>query len=148
MNEKTTERLDKILQSTDITDFGKYINNELSEPLPSLSNYLNEHIAKRNLLVSEVVKQSGLSRDYAYAILNGNRKNPTKDRIIALCLAIGLNLTETQRALKLCGMVLYSKNKRDAAIIICINTEVYDINKVNDFLISNDLNVLETSKIS
>jgi transcriptional regulator with XRE-family HTH domain len=147
MNEKTTERLDKILHTININDFTKYSNDELGEALPSLSDYLNECIAKRNLLIADVVKRSGLSRDYAYAILNGNRKNPTKDRIIALCLAIGLNLTETQRALKLCGMVLYSKNKRDAAIIICINTEIYDIAQVNDFLISNELDVLETSKM-
>ena len=147
MNEKTTERLDKILQSADTGDFSVYNKQELSDELPSLSDYLNEYIGKKGLLVSDIVKNSGLSRDYAYAILNGNRKNPTKDRIIALCLAIHMNLVETQRALKICGMVLYSKNKRDAALIICINREIYDINKVNDFLLENELDILETSKV-
>ena len=147
MNEKTTERLDKILQSADTGDFSVYSKQELSDELPSLSDYLNEYIGKNGLLVSDIVKNSGLSRDYAYAILNGNRKNPTKDRIIALCLAIHMNLVETQRALKICGMVLYSKNKRDAALIICINREIYDINKVNDFLLENELDILETSKV-
>ena len=147
MNEKTTERLDKILQSADTGDFSEYSRRELSDELPSLSDYLNEYIGKKGLLVSDIVKRSGLSRDYAYAILNGNRKNPTKDRIIALCLAIHMNLLETQRALKICGMVLYSKIKRDAALIICINREIYDIDKVNDFLLENNLDVLETSKL-
>ena len=147
MNEKTTERLDKILQNADTGDFLKYSNQELSEELPSLSDYLNDHIGKKGLLVSDVIKRSGLSRDYAYAIINGNRKNPTKDRIIALCLATRMNLIETQRALKLCGMVLYAKNKRDAALIICINREIYDLDKVNNFLLENDLEILETSKL-
>lgn len=147
MNEKTTERLDKILQSADTGDFSAYSRRELSDELPSLSDYLNEYIGKKGLLVSDIVKRSGLSRDYAYAILNGNRKNPTKDKIVALCLAIHMNLLETQRALKICGMVLYSKNKRDAALIICINREIYDIDKVNDFLLENNLDVLETSKL-
>lgn len=148
MNENTTERLDKILQNADTSDFKKYREEELTEELPSLSDYLNEYIAKKNLLVADVVKNSRMSKDYAYALLNGNRKNPTKDRIIALCLAIGMNLLETQRALKICDMVLYSKNKRDAAIIICINREIYDIDKVNDFLLDNGLEILETSKMS
>ena len=148
MNENTTERLDKILQNADTSDFKKYREEELTEELPSLSDYLNEYIAKKNLLVADVVKNSRMSKDYAYALLNGNRKNPTKDRIIALCLAIGMNLLETQRALKICGMVLYSKNKRDAAIIICINRGIYDIDRVNDFLLDNGLEILETSKMS
>ena len=148
MNENTTERLDKILQNADTSDFKKYREEELTEELPSLSDYLNEYIAKKNLLVADVVKNSRMSKDYAYALLNGNRKNPTKDRIIALCLAIGMNLAETQRALKICGMVLYSKNKRDAAIIICINRGIYDIDRVNDFLLDNGLEILETSKMS
>lgn len=147
MNEKTTERLDKILQNADTGDFLKYSKQELSEELPSLSDYLNDHIGKKGLLVSDVIKRSGLSRDYAYAIINGNRKNPTKDRIIALCLATRMNLIETQRALKLCGMVLYAKNKRDAALIICINREIYDLDKVNNFLLENELDILETSKL-
>ena len=146
MNEKTTERLDRILQNADTGDFLEYRKHELSEELPSLSDYINEHIGKKGLLVSDIVKKSGLSRDYAYAIINGNRKNPTKDRIIALCLAMHMNLVETQRALKLCGMVLYAKNKRDAALIICINREIYDLDKVNNFLLENDLEILETSK--
>lgn len=147
MNEKTTERLDKILQNADTGDFSEYSKQELSDELPSLSDYLNEHIGKKRLLVSDIVKRSGLSRDYAYAIINGNRKKPTKDRIIALCLAMHMSLVETQRALKLCGMVLYAKNKRDAAFIICINREIYDLDKVNDFLIENELDILETSKL-
>jgi hypothetical protein len=57
-----------------------------------------------------------------------------------------MNLVETQRALKLCGMVLYAKNKRDAALIICINREIYDLDKVNNFLLENDLEILETSR--
>ena len=148
MNENETTRLDEILKNASPNDLSKFSKEELQGKLPSLADYLNEYIAKHNLSVPEIIKQSLLSKDYAYAILNGNRKNPTKDRIIALCLAMHMNLKSAERALKLNDMVLYSKNKRDAAIIICFNREIYDIDKVNYFLEDNELPILETSKVS
>ncbi|MBR4344627.1 MAG: hypothetical protein IKP88_18320 [Lachnospiraceae bacterium] len=148
MNEDTTSRLDEILKKAGPKDFSKFSEEDLKENLPSLADYLNEYIAKEGLVLSDIVKKSTLSKDYAYAILNGNRSKPTKDRIIALCLAMHMDLKSVQRALKLCEMVLYSKNKRDAAFIICFNNEIYDIDKVNSFLEENNLAILETSKLS
>ncbi len=148
MNEDTTSKLEEILKGTNPNEFSQFSKNELPNNLPSLSDYLNEYIAKHNLIVSDIIKSSNLSKDYAYAILNGHRKNPAKDRIIALCLAMHMDYKSAERALKLCDTLLYAKNKRDAAFIICFNKEIYNLEDVNDFLVKNNLDPLETCKNS
>lgn len=147
MDENETSRLDSILENADLDDFDAFIARADKEGYGSLSEYLNVYIAKHELVLSDIVRKSQLSRDYAYAIFNGHKASPTRDRVIAICIAMGMNLQETQRALKICNAgVLYSKNDRDAAVIICINREIYDIDKVNEFLYNHSMDVLKTSK--
>lgn len=147
MEEKETSTLDNILQNATLDDFEKYISQVNTDSYSELSDYLNDYIAQHNLVLSDVIKKSLMSRDYAYSIFNGHKKNPTRDRVIALCLACDMNYSEVQRALKICNAgTLYSKNNRDAAIIICINRGVKNIDDVNEFLYSHDMNPLKTSK--
>ena len=150
MNEYKTYEQDKILSFADTDEFEQYIdkyqikqNNEVD-----IKEYFNTYIGEHNLELKEVVKKSDIPRDYAYGILNGNRKNPSRDRIIALCLACNMNLTDTNRALKIAKhSPLYSKVNRDAAIIIMINREEYSVQIVNEFLYGHNLDTLKTSKI-
>lgn len=145
MNEKETRQLEDFLKNASLDDLEKYIG-ETGEA-GSLSDYLNEYIAQHNLVLADIIRASNMSRDYAYSIFNGNRKNPTRDRVIAICLACHMDYAHTQRALKLCNAgVLYAKNNRDAAITICINRGIFDIGEVNEFLFSHDMEVLKTSK--
>lgn len=147
MEEKETSTLDNILQNATLNDFEKYISQVNTDSYSELSDYLNDYIAQHNLVLSEVIKKSLMSRDYAYSIFNGHKKNPTRDRVIAICLACDMNYSEVQRALKICNAgTLYSKNNRDAAIIICINRGVKNIDDVNEFLYSHDMDPLKTSK--
>lgn len=147
MSEKETSTLDSILQNSTLEDFEKYIRVDNKNSYNCLADYLNDYIGIKGFALSEVIKRSLLSRDYAYSIFNGHRQNPTRDRVIAICLALEMSLEEVQRCLKLCNAgTLYSKNNRDAAIIICINREVYDIDKVNNFLYEHNMEPLKTSK--
>ena len=146
MSEKDTQQLEAFLKNAKVEDLETYINMEKGES-GSLADFLNDYIATHNLVLADVIKASLMSRDYAYSIFNGNRKNPTRDRVIAICLACHMDYTQTQRALKLCNAgVLYAKNNRDAAITICINREIFDVIKVNEFLYSHDMDTLKTSK--
>lgn len=145
--EKETQKLEEFLKNASLEDYDKYISSENTDHAESLHSFLNEYIAEHHLVLADVIKNSLLSRDYAYSIFNGNRKNPTRDRVIAICLASHMNLAQTQRALKLCNAgILYAKNNRDAAITICINREIYDLDKVNEFLFDHDMEILKTSK--
>lgn len=70
---------------------------------------------------SEIIKKSGIERTYAYQIFN-KRRMPGRDKILELSIGMGLSLKETQRGLKIGNEpILYSRNKRDAIIIFCIN---------------------------
>ena len=147
MNEKKTEALDNILKSATLKDFEKIAKNEIQEGVPSLSAYLENYLAAHSLDKSTVIKDSLMDRYYAYGIINGNSRNPTRDRVIALCLAMHMTLDEAQRALRLAKLgALYSKNSRDAIIIIAFNSGTYNVLELNDFLYEHDQDILETSK--
>lgn len=146
MNEKPTYELDKILSSVEPEHFNRYRNEESTDSQMSINEFFNWYIGCHGLQLSEVIRSSDIPANYAYGILNGNRANPSRDRVIALCLACHMNLTDTNRALKTAGLSpLYSKVSRDAAIIIMINKCEYNIDIINEFLYGHNLNILSTS---
>ena len=132
MNEKPTYELDKILSSVEPEHFNRYRNEEDTDSQMSVSEFFNRYIGSYGLQLSDVIRQSDIPANYAYGILNGNRTNPSHDRVIALCIACHMNLTDT-------------KVSRDAAIIIMINKCEYDIGIINEFLYGHNLNILSTS---
>ena len=63
--------------------------------------------------------------------------------IIRFCLAGRFNWKETNRALKLYGMSeLYSKNPRDACMMVAINHRIFDVYQVDEMLRKNGLDGL------
>lgn len=88
----------------------------------SFSSYFNDYLANhQELKTAQIIKDSCLSRKYAYEIINGTKK-ASRDRIIALCFAAHMNLDEVNHALIYAGHnQLYAKNMRDAVIILVIN---------------------------
>ena len=144
---KDTEEINEIIKTVRIKEISEFLQKEITERLPSISEFFSEYIQEHKLMAAQVIKISGLSPDYAYAILNGNRKNPARDRIIALCLAMRMSLKEAQHALKLCKTFLYAKDKRDAVIIVCFNQRIFDVNEVNLILSDFGLKELEVSKL-
>lgn len=128
----TTERLDGILkQVKSEKDIREYMSKYTETSCESFSVYLNSYIAQHRLNVADVIKRSNISRNYVYNIINGDR-NPGRDKVIALCIGAGMNYKEINRALKIAKLgVLYSKNPRDARIIIEINKGVKNVMELN-----------------
>ena len=59
-----------------------------------------------------------------YLLLDG-RRSPSRDKVISLCLALKLELPETQRALTLTkNGQLYSKSKRDSILIFALGKKL------------------------
>ena len=136
---KTTQETDKFLESSSLEDFNKYLTGDYMSDYRDITDYLQKYMEAHSLEVSDVIKQSCLDRYYANQILNGTRKNPGRDKLIPLCLAMHMDLTETNRALKISKAgTLYSKDKRDAIIILCINRGIFDVMKVNEALYENN----------
>ncbi len=96
-----------------------------------LSIYLNNIMAKKGLVKSEVIKKTEFSEVMGYQIFSGIRL-PSRDSLICICAAMNLTLDETQALLKIAGLAgLYPKSKRDSIVIkgISENKTVAQINE-------------------
>lgn len=99
-----------------------------------LEEYFKKLLAEKNLERSEVIERSGLNREYAYHILSGKRKNPSRQKILALAIALGLNLEETQYLLRYARHgALYPRNAWDAVIISAIEQKL-SVMQTNELL--------------
>ena len=126
MDEKTTRELMNILnevkQEKQLED---YVGT-LSETLPARE--FHEYFASlpevSALEKAALARRTGLDRSYCYQLLNGTRR-PGRDNAIVLCIAAGLDLVHTQRALEIANLgILYAKNRRDAILIFSINRKL------------------------
>ena len=131
MGEKLTEELlNELLFSDSLETF---LVKDISGTREGLPEHLNHLLFKKNLKKSEVVKRSRLNATFAYQIFSGDR-NASRNKILQLAFAMGLDLRETQGLLKLSGTnELYCKDRRDAIIIYCI-TKQMTLDDVDDTL--------------
>ncbi|WP_297037261.1 helix-turn-helix transcriptional regulator [uncultured Enorma sp.] len=87
----------------------------------TLVKYLNELLEQNGLKRAEVVRAAGINETFGYQIFKGQR-NPARDKVLQLALAMGLSLRETNRLLKAAGAnELYCKDRRDAIVLFCID---------------------------
>lgn len=103
-----------------------------------LEALMKEHgISKKNLII-----RANIERGYAYQIFRGDRA-PSRDKLLQLAIGLSATLEETQKLLKLGGKSeLYSRVRRDAAILFCIEKK-YSIIDTQIFLSDRDLPLLK-----
>lgn len=113
---KTTQELFDLMKRTQ--EFDSYMQNTREERVNiTVSAALELLLTKKNRNKSKSIEASGLDRTYAYQIFSGI-KQPSRDKLLALCLGMELTLEETQTLLKQTGYpVLYPRTERDCAII-------------------------------
>ena len=112
--------------------------------IPALSDMINRWLADGRTTIAELMKRSRINRNYGYNIINGKRLNPSRDKIIALCIAAGLTVGETQETLAAAKAgPLYYRNERDVRIAGALNNGVRDVLKVNLMLSEHGLEPLE-----
>ena len=118
--QKTTDQLmNEIQNSHEIEKFLENNNGEFTEE--PLCDHLEHLLKEKKLQNSKVVARSGLNRIYGYQILSGKRV-PSRDKLIALCFGMMLDIDETDDLLKYAGYnPLYARNKRDSIIIFAIS---------------------------
>ena len=109
----TEELLDELLSASDPQTF--FESYEVRER--TLSDYLRELIER-----ADAIHRSGLNETYGYQLFEGQRANPSRDKVLQLVFGMGLTLKEAGRLMKIAGVSpLYCKNRRDAIIIFCVN---------------------------
>ena len=130
--EKTTERLEKILKNTKSDeDARKYIDENTVGTFGSFKEFFDSYIGAKQLDIKELKKNSGISPNYFYNVLNADR-NPRRDKILALCIAAGMSYDETNKGLRLANVgALNPKDERDAVIAVGINNRIRSVMKLN-----------------
>lgn len=125
VSEKSTDELtNEIIQSDNIADYleknGEYLKDI------SLSDELNRLLDEKKLKKSEVIAASGITLTYAYDLFSGyKKKKPSRNVILSLALAMGLDTDETQRLLKISGNgALYPRVPRDSVIMYAVNNSL------------------------
>lgn len=98
-----------------------------SVPPLNTQTYLMQMLREHKLTKRAVIQEAGLERSTGYMIFLGKR-NPKRNTLLSLALAMRLTLQETQRLLKIAQRgELYPKNRRDAAIVYCIHHQLKPI---------------------
>lgn len=106
-----------------------------------------EYIAEHSIAIADVVHRCRgiLSKSYVYDILNGTKRNPSRDVVLLLCIAVHADRKQTRRLLEKYGhRDLYAKDTRDIIIATYINNKEYDIDRINDELFQYHLSPLST----
>ena len=143
MEKETTRSLSKKLQNIRDDKEAEQFINDYSD-MDSLHGFLNGLMAENGIAIPELIESSGISRNYIYNILSGERANPSRDKVIAICIGLGATFSQTNRALELVKhSAIYPKDERDARIAIAINQCVRNVTDVNITLEKNGLKPLD-----
>jgi len=121
------------------------MNNKLQEYLNqnksiSFSELLFQFIDNSGLTDSEVYNKVNIDRRLFSKIRCSEDYIPKKNNIIKLCLALKLNMVDTNKLLCSAGYSLSTTNDSDLVLLYCIENNIYDI--VNDYLFTYTNTVL------
>jgi DNA-binding phage protein len=136
MKESTTKKLEEILLNIDDeNELDQFLKNTPQKhPLMNFAEYLQSFLRDDEQARSSLCRSSGIERTYFYHILSG-AKQPGRDKILRICIAMKMSADEAQQALR-CGnqAVLYAKNMHDAVILFVLQHQlsVTDANELLD----------------
>lgn len=138
---KTTFLLQELKESTSIYEYLKANHGLFAET--AFSEYLNQIIRNNKISKAELVSKSGLSKSYAYALLSGERKPSTRNRVISLAFCVNATLDETQNLLAFSEFhILSPKVQRDSAVIFALEQGL-DYYQLLDLLFDLNLEGME-----
>ncbi len=104
-------------------EFLSYDMNVILQPL----------MKRQGLSKAELARRAKISDVYLFQILSGRRK-PSRDKLLCICIAMELNVSETQTILKECHeAALYVKDRRDAVILYGLERS-WNVSEIDDAL--------------
>ena len=104
----------------------------------SFNDCLRRIIREKNLIESDVYKRANLTKQAFNGIYNEG-KVPKKNNVLALCIGLRLNIDEADDFIEKAGYSFSSGNKHDYIVRYFIENEDYNIYKINEILINEDL---------
>ena len=136
MKESSTQDLSRELMSESNLD--AYLSR--NQPVFSdedVANLLNRLYQRTDLSKAALARKAGMSEVYLHQVFAG-RRNPSRDRLLCLCVGLETTLEEAQRLLKQASYApLYPRLKRDAIISFGIVHHM-ELGEINDKLFSEN----------
>ena len=125
-----------------LEDFERDFPEEFLKDDCRVGDYLRKLLFKYDKDASAVSDKARLSFSYVGLITNGKKNNPSRDALIAICLAIGTTFEEAQYLLKYAGHApLYVRRRRDVVIWFGF-MKGQDVDTVNDNLYARGMKTL------
>ena len=115
MSKDTSQLKNELSVTKNIDEF--IANNQENFREYTLGEYLNHLLSVKNLSKAEVIQKSCLEQTYAYHIFAGRKKNPSRNKVLSIALAMQLSPDETQYLLYYAGAEqLYVRNSWDSVL--------------------------------
>ena len=125
-----------------LEDFERDFPEEFLKDDCRVGDYLRKLLFKYDKDSAAVSREAGLSFSYVGLIINKKKNNPSRDALIAICLAIGTTFEEAQYLLKYAGHApLYVRRRRDVVIWFGF-MKGQDVDTVNDNLYARGMKTL------
>ena len=138
MNEKNTDTLQQELMSTNNLDRFLTENDASFRDVP-LQEAIQRIFDEKGVSKAQLAKQSGISEVYLHQLFSG-RRFPSRSRLLCLCFGLGATVDEAQSLLQQARHApLYSRDRRDAIIIIFALSHHMTLFEVNDKLFTENL---------
>lgn len=117
---------------------GKNLKDVMKNPGMTFQKRLFQLIDNSPFDDVEVYKRANLTRQLFSAIRCNPNYKPKKKTVVALAIALKLDLATTQELLSSAGMILSASHKFDLIIIYFITNGIYDIYEINAALFEYD----------
>ncbi len=138
LNMLKTGRIDEIM--TALEDAQQPSFSAASFPV-FMEDMLREHHVSRK----KIALRAGLSQDYTYKLLRGDKHTTERDYIIAICMAAEMTFAQTQHALSIYGMPVLSTQDPRSYLIIRAIQHRDSMDTLNDMLEHAGFPILRTS---
>ena len=135
---KSTDELNRLLENVRPEQLENYLTihqRDMFDEKKAFYYFMKDVFDERKISLKDIYIASGVSESYGGQILRMEKHTENRDLILRFCLAGKFDLRETNRALKLYGFrELYSKDVRDACIIVAVNNRIFDFAEIDEML--------------
>ncbi len=118
----------------DAVDASSSVHEVTFEEINAFSEKLKGHMASCGIAEADLCFKANITPEQLSDILQKKATKLSKNRVIALAMALELPLEELKESLAIAGYTLTKNSKFDLIIEYCISQSMYDIFDVNQIL--------------
>lgn len=141
-----TSNSSKSIAHHDVIDENLNVDKLMKNGEKTFQEKLFEIIMKRNVKESYVYNEIHMSRAFFSKLRLDKYYQPTKKTVLAMAVALKLDIYETKDLLERAGLALSRSNKFDVILEACIRNKLYNISDIDLILIKNNLDTLRKYK--